>query len=263
MNAILARGACPGLSAPMQTGDGLLVRLVPQPRVDIGAFIALCALARRHGNGVMEITARGNLQVRGLTAQSAPLFAAAAADLQIASACRVPLITDPLPDDTDVLIEVDKLATEIGQALEDAPWTLAPKTSVAIDGGGRLHLDGVSADVRLRAVASAAGPRLYVALGGDARVATPLGTVAPDDAAELTVRLLAVIARHGPGARATDILATAGIAPFSAVLTDRVKATPRLPARLSVEPIGRHVLRDGKIALGVAPAFGQADAQTF
>src|SRR5882724_8712211 len=177
----LVRGACPGLLAPMQTGDGLLVRIVPQPRVDIDAFIALCALACRHGNGVMEITARGNLQVRGLTVQSAELFAAATADLQIASTCRVPLITDPLPDDADVLVDVDKVAAEICQALDEARYTLAPKISVVIDGGSRLHLDGVSADVRLRAVVSAARPRLHVALGGDARGAVPLGTIVPED----------------------------------------------------------------------------------
>ena len=29
MNAFSRRGACPALSAPMQTGDGLLVRLNP------------------------------------------------------------------------------------------------------------------------------------------------------------------------------------------------------------------------------------------
>ena len=29
MNAPLPRGACPTLAAPMQTGDGLLVRLNP------------------------------------------------------------------------------------------------------------------------------------------------------------------------------------------------------------------------------------------
>ena len=29
MNAPLRRGACPALAAPMQTGDGLLVRLNP------------------------------------------------------------------------------------------------------------------------------------------------------------------------------------------------------------------------------------------
>ena len=47
-----ARGACPGLSAPMPTGDGLLVRLLPIGTVPLAAFAELCAAARKHGNGV-------------------------------------------------------------------------------------------------------------------------------------------------------------------------------------------------------------------
>ena len=54
----LVRGACPGLSDPMPTGDGLLVRLTPAGHIDPAAFVALCALAQQHGNGVMEITPR-------------------------------------------------------------------------------------------------------------------------------------------------------------------------------------------------------------
>ena len=32
------RGACPGLSAPMPTGDGLLVRLAPTEVMPVDAF---------------------------------------------------------------------------------------------------------------------------------------------------------------------------------------------------------------------------------
>src|ERR1700681_2698724 len=78
------RGACPGLSAPMQTGDGLLVRLMPAGAIALDALRTLCAEARRYGNGVIEITGRGSIQVRGLTAASAANFAAAVADLGIA-----------------------------------------------------------------------------------------------------------------------------------------------------------------------------------
>ena len=79
MNAIVnpprRRGACPGLTAPMQTGDGLLVRLSSGATIGLDAAAALGAAARRHGNGIIEITARGSIQVRGLTAASAPAFA--------------------------------------------------------------------------------------------------------------------------------------------------------------------------------------------
>jgi precorrin-3B synthase len=262
MSASLVRGACPGLSAPMQTGDGLLVRLTPKGPITIDAFLALCALARRHGNGVMEVTPRGNIQVRGLTAQSAPRFASAVADMQIASTCRVPLITDPV-DDPGTLIDVSSLAAELSMAIADSPIVLAPKVSVAIDGGSRLHLDAVSADIRLRALASAYGPRLHVALGGDAHSATTLGMVAPNNAADLAVRLLEVIAARGAGARAKDILHDAGLAPFKFAVGDRLETAPNLPARPVAEPIGLHALRDGSLALGVALAFGQADAEAL
>ena len=43
------RGACPGLSAPMATGDGLLVRLLPIGTIALDAFAALCAeIGRAH-----------------------------------------------------------------------------------------------------------------------------------------------------------------------------------------------------------------------
>ena len=56
----------------------------------LDAFVGLCAAARRHGNGIMEVTARGSLQVRGLTPRSAPLFAAevAGSALPRPMACR-------------------------------------------------------------------------------------------------------------------------------------------------------------------------------
>ena len=62
MSKAFARGACPGLSAPMQTGDGLLARLVPAGPIPLDAFVGLCEAARAHGNGIMEISARGSIQ---------------------------------------------------------------------------------------------------------------------------------------------------------------------------------------------------------
>ena len=61
------RGACPGLSTPMPTGDGLLARLMPTGTMTLDAMAGLCAAARRYGNGTIEITSRGSIQVRGLT----------------------------------------------------------------------------------------------------------------------------------------------------------------------------------------------------
>ena len=99
MNAhadVQRRGACPGLSAPMATGDGLLVRFSPVGTISLTSFGALCEAAKRYGNGIAEITARGNVQIRGLSAATAPEFAAAIAALDIATADGVPIVCNPL-----------------------------------------------------------------------------------------------------------------------------------------------------------------------
>jgi precorrin-3B synthase len=140
------RGACPGLSAPMPTGDGLLARLLPAAPVPLDAMGGLCAAARRHGNGIIEVTARGSLQVRGLTPHSAPLFAADVAALGVGAQEGVPVIAG-FDDDA-----ADLLATQLRRALGTARLPLSAKVSIVVDGDGPLHLDGLTADVRLRIV---------------------------------------------------------------------------------------------------------------
>jgi precorrin-3B synthase len=263
MNASFRRGACPGLSAPMPTGDGLLVRILPKDRITPDAFIALCTAARAHGNGIVEISARGSVQVRGLTPQSTLLFASQVAILEIAQTCGVAVIADPIPDDPDALIDVGAVASTVRAAIEAAGFVLAHKVSVVVDGGGRLHLDALSADVRLRAFGPAAAARLHVALGGDACSATPLGAIVPDKAAGVVVRLLGTIAAHGRSARAADILRSESIDCLRATVADDIEAAPTLPTRAPVDPIGKHRIGHGRVALGIALAFGQADAEAL
>src|SRR5215510_3019614 len=70
------RGACPEVLQPMETGDGWLARLPPREGpLALGAVRGLCAAARAHGNGILEVTRRGNLQVRGLRPESVRDFA--------------------------------------------------------------------------------------------------------------------------------------------------------------------------------------------
>ena len=112
------RGACPALFTPMQTGDGLLARILPAEGITPAAFAAFCAAARRHGNGTIEVSARGSLQVRGLTVASAPRFADEVAALGIA-ALGVPVLSDPLPDDPAALIDAAALAANLRAAIAD------------------------------------------------------------------------------------------------------------------------------------------------
>jgi precorrin-3B synthase len=263
VTTIIPRGACPGLSAPMVTGDGLLARLAPHDHIAPEAFIGFCKAARRHGNGTVEITARGSLQVRGLTSISAAPFASDIALLDIAAVDGVPVIVDPLADDPDALINAADLAARLRQVTNDARLVLAPKVSVIIDSGGRLHLDALAADVRLCAIGTARALRLYIAVGGTAASATPLGSIAPDTAVHMVVRILGAIAARGDKARAVDILHQYGIDAFRSVLDGQVETSLAPLPRPLPDPIGRHPLRDGSIALGIALPFGHAHADAL
>ncbi len=260
MSEIVVRGACPRLFLPMPTGDGLLARMVAAGPVPLTAFAQLCASAREHGNGVIEISARGSLQVRGLTPPSAPLFAAAVSSLGVPLCEGVPVIASPLPGDPASLIAADALAAEISRAVAERQLALAPKVSVVIDDGGALNLDDISADIRLRATEAPSGATMHIALAGDARSATALGMAPPGDAADVAAQLLAAIAALGPGARAADLLRIRGIGDIRDALGARVAPAAALPARDSAEAIGLHRLKDGSRALGLGLAFGHAGA---
>ena len=261
------RGACPGLSAPMPTGDGLLVRLQPIGTIPLAAFAELCAAARRHGNGVIEITSRGSIQVRGLSVASAPQFAAEMAALDIAAAEGVPICCNPLAGmDADEIFDSSALAAELRHALTRASLAtkLSGKASVAIDGGGALSLARLPADIRLCGQAASGTVAFRVAVGGDDATAISLGIVVRPDAVEAATRLLDVLAKRGRDVRARDILASEGITLFQNVVTDLLisDALPR-PTRRFSEAIGLHRLRDGSLACGIALAFGHADGASL
>jgi len=262
------RGACPGLSQPMPTGDGLLVRLSPTGTIALDAFVELCAAARTHGSGIIEITGRGSIQIRGLDAASAPRFAADIAGLGIAAEDGVPVLTNPLAGiDVEEIFDAGSLAVKLRRALADASIAarLAPKVSVVIDGGGALNLDTLAADIRLRAEMTGDDVSLQVSVGGDGMHADPLGVIAPDDGVATVMRLLEVIARHGRDARARDILASEDNAPFRAALSfcPAMRQPGCHDARNPGEAIGIHRLRDGSLACGVELGFGHADAHAL
>ena len=111
------------------------------------------------------MTARGSLQVRGLTPETAVELDAAVAALGIAVEAGVPVLTGALAGlDPEEVADPRPLAAAIRERARGLAGRLAPKVSVVVDGGGRLHLDAVKADVRL--VAGGAGWRVEV--GGTA-----------------------------------------------------------------------------------------------
>lgn len=265
------RGACPALSAPMQTGDGLLVRLNPAAGGLSPAQLAgVCDAAALHGNGIVEVTARGSVQIRGLGANSAILFAQAVDALGIPVRTGVPVQTGVLagldPEETsDPTALADSIRAEIGAA--GLERRLGPKVSVVVDGGGCTALDEVAADVRLTAVDAG---RWLVAIAGDANTAKVLGVARDDHAAcDTALALLSGVADMGREARARDL----DDGQLSSVI-DNLLALSSLQGEVAGRPergvaeldpagslIGITNLRDSKLALGVALPFGHASAR--
>jgi precorrin-3B synthase len=215
------------------------------------------------------------------------------------------VLTGPLPDDPSAVIDVGPLAAKLRRALAAAQLALAPKVSVVIDGGGVLHLDVLTADIRLRAVGPPDAPRLLLALRSSRSVSPPppergrvgegvaghgdsagggaadphpnphpnpppevgggspawLGRIEPERASDVVLAILREIAVLGPQARAGDLLRSRGVDELSEQFGIVPTPAPerRQPARL----IGRHTLRDGSLALGVALPFGHAEADAL
>ncbi|MDG4903261.1 MULTISPECIES: precorrin-3B synthase [unclassified Mesorhizobium] len=273
MNAFSRRGACPALSAPMQTGDGLLVRLNPvagglAPK----SLMGLCESALRHGNGIMEVTARGSLQIRGLTADSAGLLAAEVDALGIAMRTGVPVETGPLAGiDPQEIADPSPLAERIRAAADEAGLTrrLGPKVSVVVDGGGQLTLDAVTADVRLKAMHTAAGVKWGMSVPGDAHHARPLATVDADAARDIAVAALRMVAEKGREAHTRDLserqlASLAGWHSFAppSVLLDMSGRTEGGAVGRQHSPIGLFDLSSSH-ALGIGLPFGSMPAQNL
>jgi precorrin-3B synthase len=254
------RGTCPGILDPIPTGDGLLARLLPTDPVSIDAVIALCELSRAHGNGIVEITQRGSLQFRGLSPASAANFARSVIALGLAAEGGPPILASPLMgldarECFDLRAPLAALRTEL--ANQPAIASIGRKVSVLVDGGGALNLDSVPGDLRLRAGANS---RLHLSIAGTAATATPLGWIAADHAVPVIVQLLACIADRGPEARARDFANPTDVQALRALLVNMLSDAPRPGPRPPAEPIGVHALNTGKMALGVALAFGYAEA---
>ena len=147
------RGWCPDLFAPMRSGDGWLLRLKPRlARLTVPAGRSLAAEAARCGNGIIELTGRGNLQLRGLTPQAAEAFArfaveAGLADPDPAVERRRNILLSPLADAPGCAV-----AGRLERALasDHALSGLPGKFGFGIDAGGQLRLHDAAADIMLQ-----------------------------------------------------------------------------------------------------------------
>ena len=181
------KGWCPGALRPMLSGDGLVVRIrAPEGRLDQRQAQGVAALARRFGNGRLDLSARDNLQIRGVTPEShLPLIdglrALGLIDADLAAETRRNIVTAPFWSEGDDTITLSH-ALAHALAATDAPDTPG-KFGYAIDCGATPVLHATSADIRIERTPEGS---LIVRPDG-----SPTGTPATPDSAVALALLLA------------------------------------------------------------------------
>ena len=161
--AFEVRGWCPGVLAPMPSGDGLLVRIKPW----CGAFTAkqaagVAGIAASLGNGHIDLTRRANLQIRGLHGRSLGELRDSLAGLDLLDADAATeaarnVMVGPLATEG-----VRALADELTHAIVSDPRlaSLPAKFGWLVDGPGPLSIVGERADVALFAMTDGVALRL-------------------------------------------------------------------------------------------------------
>ena len=264
------KGWCPTLLSPMQSGDGWLARVKPSAgEVTAEAARIIADAARRHGNGHIDLTSRGNLQIRGLSPRSAEAFAGTIIGAGLASAnpsleAVRNVMASPLgSDDPSAAFDSHAVASDIEAMLagEPALWALPSKFGILVDGGGALPLNDASADIMVRAH----GGQLAVCLDGGTLVALCLPSSLTETVKALALAFLHLSAqRSEPPHRARALVMAGGEeAIFDEASLTTVQASPA-PERPSESPIGLISLEDqARSVFGVGLPFGRIDANAL
>ena len=150
MTSVAIKGWCPGALRPMMSGDGLIVRVRPRlAQLTKDQVIGLCYAAQHFGSGIIDLTSRANLQIRGVAEHNHDQLLQRLAELGLLDAdaeteARRNIVCTPLWDVGDL---TNRLHDAIVARLPDMP-ALPGKMGIAIDTGPGPHLSQVSADFR-------------------------------------------------------------------------------------------------------------------
>ena len=256
------KGWCPSVLLPMAAGDGLIVRIFAGSRALSAAEArAIAALADAHGSGVIELTRRANLQLRGVTEPALPALQAAlrAQDLACASPeeeRRTALLVSPLSELEGGARLLAPLTRELLARLRAADdiRTLPGKFGIVLDGDGAA-LAQVSADIRL-VLHSDAPQQVHLSVAsGDAEVW--LGACEPARVGEAVLTLMRALSSAG-GLRMREWLALHGSERAHELVAPLLLSgvAPSVPVRRPVR-LGLH---GGALALALPFGLAQASA---
>lgn len=152
MNAEI-KGWCPGALRPMAAHDGLVVRVrTPMSRLSSQQAKTIADLSTQYGNGLLDLSARGNLQMRGVSEDNHPLLIDALRELGLIDAsidieARRNIVLPPFWQEGDT---TEQIARELIKELskQDGP-AISGKFGFAIDCGPVPLIRTISADIRI------------------------------------------------------------------------------------------------------------------
>ncbi len=243
--------ACPGTLQVHQAADGALVRVrLPGGMITADQLATLCAVAIESGSGTLELTARGNVQLRGIIDVTAAAEAIANAGLlPSATHERVRnIVASPLSGRAGGNLDVRQWVGELDAAICAEPRLaeLGGRFCFSLD-DGRTDVSGLGADVGVHALPD--GCALLLA-GRDTGVRL---------AATEVVEMLVII-----GMRFADVCGTAWrvkeLDDIQHLLPGvELSATP-FPA-VTKAPVGWIHQDDGRVTLGAAVPLGVLPAR--
>jgi precorrin-3B synthase len=248
----------------MASGDGLIVRVRPRAGgFSIDAIAAVAEGAAAAGNGLIDVTRRGNLQVRGINpALLAGLIAAVSRHHHIDSSPAAEAVRNVLVDplaglDPGGSVDVRPIALRLEQLLasDEVLQSLPGKFGFAVDSGASARLPAAVADVRLTVVAPEEVAIDVLRPDGSARVAIVAPDVAAEKAADVARRLAGRLGAHVRRARdlpEAELTEALGIRPKPRVNAETADAR---------KPFGVLASDDRVFAVGLAVPFGQMHAR--
>ncbi|AHD10411.1 precorrin-3B synthase [Phaeobacter gallaeciensis] len=247
-------GWCPGALRPMMSGDGLVVRVrAPLGRLTPEQARGLATLSQAHGSGLVDISARANLQLRGIREEAHAALIAGLRDLGLvdedASAeARRNITLTPFWQVGD---DGHRIAKALTQALRQAEDLELPgKFGFAIDCGTMPVLTDTAADIRIERDQSNADGLILRADGAPTGLAVSAKTAAQEALNLARWFLDQGGASEGRG-RMHQLIARRSAPPAHVALPPSAKHIA--PPRPGVTPFG----------LLVALEFGQMPARTL
>jgi precorrin-3B synthase len=248
----------------MQSGDGLLLRVRSKAgSYTIAELAAIADAASRYGSGEIDLTNRGNLQLRGISEKTYPsaleaLGTAGLIDAEAGAEAVRNVVVDPLSGLDPSRADIRKHAAHLEHLLvEDRRfWSLPGKFGFSFSGSSQPRVGGRSADIM---IAAAEDGGFAIFLDGDTAVAA---SIPESDIVDAATRLAAVFIRLRSDNQSIARMRDAVVRHGSAVIfAEAGLASATVSARdvesVAVSPVGTLTHSGRIVAAGVGLPFGR------